>query len=392
MAAVTKYPRICALTMFNFPYGCVCTTMGLFILPEEANRLFPANKSLALGLFLLIVGISQLVCPLVGLVSDRCTSMFGRRRPFILLGSLGALGSLFLMRYSSLYMYPYCFAVSLLVAMTCLNVIYSAQCGLVPDMVHESKLGTASGLVAVQQLLGSFTGFLCVLRSSDLDIHLSYPLYQMLLVLVVSVVLLAATEQPIDGPCRLPSLREVARSYTIDTSANYDFFWVFVSRTFFYAAVSCQAFMLFYIKDVVGTKDDALAREQMSTIALIGQFTACLVAFPVGGFSDTQSISRKSMIYFACAVMACVYVMFISAPVFFNRPKVLLAVYATAAVYGVGNGCYLAVDYALALDVLPSKSTSGQDLGVWGIAAFLGSSIGPVMWGAVLKLAGKEGD
>ena len=49
--------------------------------------------------------------------------------------------------------------------------------------------------------------------------------------------------------------------------------------------------------------------------------------------------------------------------------------YFFAVVYGVGNGCYLSVDYALALDCLPNAETVGQDLGIWGIAAFVGTAV-----------------
>ena len=42
----------------------------------------------------------------------------------------------------------------------------------------------------------------------------------------------------------------------------------------------------------------------------------------------------------------------------------MTAIYVISAFYGLGNGCYLEVDYALALDCLPSKETAGKDLGV----------------------------
>ena len=382
---------IFCMTIFNFAYGCVSTTMGLFILPAEAVRLFPEDESMALGCFLLVIGVSQLICPYTGLVSDRCTSRLGRRRPYILGGTALALMSVSVMHYASLHLFRWAFGVALFFAMTALNVIYSAQCSLVPDLVSESRQGAASGIVAVQQLMGSFCGFVIVMYSAGTDIHLAYFLYQVLLTGVIFVVCMAANETPLEGKVSQPTAKEIIKSYSIDTSKDMDFFWVFVSRTFFYAAVSCQAFMMFYIRDVVGTKTESQAREQMAAIAMIGQITAASVAFPVGRVSDTQGLSRKSMIYFACAVMTVVYVLFVVVPLIAPAESVIYYIYGVAAFYGVGNGCYLAVDYALALDVMPSKATSGQDLGVWGIAAFIGSSLGPMVWGFVLKAGGKSG-
>ena len=385
--------RIFCMTMFNFPYGCICTTMGMFILPAEAVRLFPDNEAFALGCFLLLVGVSQLICPYVGLVSDRCTWQLGRRRPYIIGGSLSALACVWVMRYTSLRYMPWAFGGALFAAMTSMNVIYSAQCSLVPDLVPDARQGAASGMVAVQQLLGSFTGFALVLAFRSADIHLAYLFYQVLLTSVVAVVCLASHETPLD-PSRAappPTWRETARGYTIDTTRDLDFFWVFVSRTFFYAAVSCQAFMLYYIRDVAGEADPGRQRQEMALVAIIGQLTAACVAFPVGRISDHRAVSRKSLIYLACGVMSIVYGVFILTPLLVSDGGTLMGVvYCAAAFYGLGNGCYLAVDYALALDVLPSKATAGQDLGVWGIAAFIGSSAGPVLWGTLLKMCGRE--
>ena len=52
--------------------------------------------------------------------------------------------------------------------------------------------------------------------------------------------------------------------------------------------------------------------------------------------------------------------------------------------WGMGNGMFLSVDYALACDVLPSLEHAAQSLGVWGVSAFLGSTLGPLIAGPLL--------
>mmetsp|Transcript_21324 Transcript_21324/g.47919 ORF Transcript_21324/g.47919 Transcript_21324/m.47919 type:complete len:88 (-) Transcript_21324:332-595(-) len=49
---------------------------------------------------------------------------------------------------------------------------------------------------------------------------------------------------------------------------------------------------------------------------------------------------------------------------------------------------FLSVDYALACDVLPSFESAAQALGVWGVSAFLGSTIGPLVAGPLLAYFG----
>jgi MFS family permease len=62
---------------------------------------------------------------------------------------------------------------------------------------------------------------------------------------------------------------------------------------------------------------------------------------------------------------------------------------ALGVAYGVGNGMFLSVDYALACDVLPSFDNAAQSLGVWGVSAFLGSTLGPLAAGPMLSYFGR---
>eukprot|EP00965_Chrysotila_dentata_P066741 2209738-Pleurochrysis_carterae.AAC.2 len=50
---------------------------------------------------------------------------------------------------------------------------------------------------------------------------------------------------------------------------------------------------------------------------------------------------------------------------------------------------FLSVDYALACDVLPSLEHAAQSLGVWGVSAFFGSTLGPLVAGPLLTYVGR---
>ena len=52
---------------------------------------------------------------------------------------------------------------------------------------------------------------------------------------------------------------------------------------------------------------------------------------------------------------------------------------------------FLSVDYALACDVLPSLENAAQNLGVWGVYAFPGSTLGPLVAGPLLTHYGPTG-
>jgi MFS family permease len=94
--------------------------------------------------------IAMLIQPAVGLISDRSTSRFGRRRPFILIGTL--LNLVFLAAIGLSWSYW-----SLLVAVLLLqfsnNISHGALQGLIPDMVPENQRGRASAVKAIFELL-----------------------------------------------------------------------------------------------------------------------------------------------------------------------------------------------------------------------------------------------
>merc|ERR1712196_503848 len=98
-----------------------------------------------------------------------------------------------------------------------------------------------------------------------------------------------------------------------------------------------------------------------------------------GLFSD--KFGRKTPIYISSAIIVVAYVGFMFAR---SRDMALLV----GAIYGIGNGTYLSVDYALACDTLPSKDQAARYLGIWGVGAFIGTLLGPMLIGPALLLFG----
>ena len=78
-----------------------------------------------------------------------------------------------------------------------------------------------------------------------------------------------------------------------------DFFWVFVTRTFYYMCISLQAFGLFMLRDVQRVDDPTYFT---SLLAMTGQLSAAIVAVPAGRLSDRWG--RKPLVYASCLMMA----------------------------------------------------------------------------------------
>ncbi|NMC80461.1 MAG: SLC45 family MFS transporter, partial [Chloroflexi bacterium] len=109
--------------------------------------------------------VALLVQSLMGMLSERSTLPWGRRRPFILVGTLGVIGVLILIGLSAgldgMTGYWILFALMLL-QMVASNIAHSAQQGLIPDLVPVEQRGRFSGVKAIFEvplpvILVSFT-------------------------------------------------------------------------------------------------------------------------------------------------------------------------------------------------------------------------------------------
>jgi MFS family permease len=97
--------------------------------------------------------IAMLVQPIAGLISDRSTSRFGRRRPFILVGTL--LDLVFLVAIGLSWSY-WSLLVAVLLIQFSANISHGPLQGLIPDMVPEEQRGHASAIKALFELLPIF--------------------------------------------------------------------------------------------------------------------------------------------------------------------------------------------------------------------------------------------
>jgi len=163
---------------------------------------------------------------------------------------------------------------------------------------------------------------------------------------------------------------------------SHDFRWVFLTRFIVTLGVfTVQEFLLFYMKDVIGTfnlfgmkvADDPQGAVTYFIVALlIGALAASLVS---GVLSDRYG--RKKMVYLSGALQGLVAAVFI----FYGNYTLAILL---GIVFGVGYGAYQAVDWALASDVLPSKDDYARDMGVWHVAFTMPQVIATPIAGGLL--------
>ena len=170
------------------------------------------------------------------------------------------------------------------------------------------------------------------------------------------------------------------KSIWISPREHPDFFWVWITRFLvmlgFYAVVPQVKFYLVDVAKVPVAEVDSKAPLVLGLILLISSFSGLFG----GALSD--KIGRKRVVYWANGLIAVVAIGFIFAR---NLEQALMV----GAVFGLGYGAYISVDYALGNEVLPDKSHAGKDMAVWHIAMTLPQIIIEPIAALILESQGK---
>ncbi|MBS1716205.1 MAG: MFS transporter [Armatimonadetes bacterium] len=359
----------------NFIWGALLGVVNA----SEVEVLDPLNKAKTLGLLSAVGATVALIIPLiVGALSDRCTSRYGRRSPYMLFGGvlcgLGLIamflsfsarnlnlffGSYFLLQFGS-------------------NTALAAYSGVIPDQVPEDQRGVASGYMAFMSQFSTLLGALAA------GIFVNNPLVMYGIMLVVFATFLAWT---------LLGMREVplekAEPYNwgeyfaglIAPLRHRDFAWVWITRALmmlgFYAI---QPFILYYLKDLIGVKNPGKEAGFMIAIILFGATVSGVLG---GAISDR--IGRKPIVYLSSGIIAAMSLAFIFCQ---TMTHVLIA----GIIFGLGYGAYISVDWALGTDVLPSEQDAGKDMAVWHVSMTFPQAIGGLVGGIILSSGRSMGD
>jgi MFS family permease len=128
------------------------TAIGSVFMPYlVASFVQPEIKNTALGVMRTAgLLVAMLVQPAAGILSDRNTSRFGRRRPYIFVGVWLDLIFLIAIGLSTGYWWLF---VSVMLIQVSSNISHGPLQGLIPDMVPEEQRGRSSAVKAIFELL-----------------------------------------------------------------------------------------------------------------------------------------------------------------------------------------------------------------------------------------------
>jgi len=321
--------------------------------------------------------IAMIVQPTIGSISDYTTSRWGRRKPYILIGSV--LDVVFLVGIA-LSNDLLAIAAFITLLQFSSNFAQGPFQGYVPDLVPPPQVGLASALVGLFQILGNVGGFAVgaiAIATKQFELGLiSLGVIELATMMAVFVGVREG-RTPKDRAGR--SWRAIAaEAWGTDIFRERSFLWLVASRL----AILMAGGVLVNLATFYLARSQGLTQAQTggAYIVMVGLVAVGTVISVVPSARISDRVGRKRVIYVSCALGAIGLALVAWA-------SVLEVAYAGVALYGIAAGIFLAVDWALMTDIIP-KASSGRYMGLSNVATASSGVLAVAIGGTLMDVVG----
>ncbi|MEV4247749.1 MFS transporter [Streptosporangium canum] len=356
------------------------TVGGQILLPSQVAAIDPAHKEASLAVVLAVAAVCTAVAnPLFGAMSDRTSSRFGRRRPWIVGGALISAAALAFLAFQQTIAG---LVAGWAVAQLAFTAALATAIATVPDQVPILQRGKASALAGVGQLGGPLLGGVVatVLLTGSRPAFLA--MAALVLVLILPFGLLA--REPHAEPCPPFSLRDFARGFWVSPRRHPDFAWAWLSRMLITLTLAMGiGYLQYFLRDAVHYESlFPGSTVEQGVVVLVAVFTLASVAPTLlAGWLSDRSGRRRPAVFAGGLTMA------LSALVLTTATSWGSAI-AAAALLGAGYGMFVAVDQAMVTQLLPADADRGKDLGIISLSNSASNTLGPVIAAPLVTSAG----
>jgi MFS family permease len=362
------------LTQLGF-YAALTTPLQLLLvlrLDSIAGTDVPSALGVVTGFGALCAVVAT---PIGGRVSDRTRLRFGRRRTWILIGSLVFALVLVAMTATT--------AVWQVVLLWCLaqaagNFQFAANVAIMADQVVPERRGLVSGLVGLVAAAGPLAG-IAVANGFAAGAPAQWIALAVLAFGTTLVAVLLFRDPPNTQPKPRLDLRTLAGTFWFNAYRHPAFGWAWLVRFLIMCTYSASGYTTLFLMRHLGV---STARVGTITLEVSLVSVVCLgISSAIAGYASDAVGRQRPFVIFAGAAAACALVLMSTAG------SVTMVVVASGLL-GFAVGTFLAVDLALCMRVLPNADDTAKDLAIINIAVALPQSLVPFAAPALLALGG----
>ncbi|MCZ6892326.1 MAG: MFS transporter [Chloroflexi bacterium] len=359
------------LSAFSFGTTAFSISLGAVLLPVLILGIAGEDlKNTYLGLLGLVgLLVAMVVQPIAGNLSDRTSSPWGRRIPYLVIGSALTSASMFVLGIATSIAF---LAIGIVIIQVSMNAALGPYQGLLRDAAPRAYRGAVSSFTVLAESSGGarFLALVACLLGSEAAPGSDSRVW--LVLAILSATLAASTIWTVVATLRKgmgdDSAAAALSSEVGQRGAQTGFRWFLLSRLCIYASLGgLQTYALFFLRDMVGLANPVQA---VGTMTLVTGGALLLAVYPFGRLSD--SIGRKRVV--VASALACSGAAFT-----LLLASTFLHVILISMVLGASAGAFFSANWAMATDMV-APGRSAQQMGIANTAAVAGS--------ALAKLAG----
>ena len=343
-------------------YAIITPVLILDLVPDDRKNTYLGIATFAALMF------SIVVIPAMGAVSDRIRMPFGRRIPYIFLGTI--LACLLVPAMVAIDNYIV-FVLILMAVIFGVSIAQGPYQAFIPDIVAPDRRGLASSAKTLLEVLGvgaiaGSVGFVAGRYSSPDTFYWVWASVGVLifLYLVPMVFTMVAVVEPEarNAPPEIAAPKQPEVKDPRDRFLPPGFGWYLTSRFLFHAATGViETFGLFYLQDVIEVDSPAEAAGLLSIIFGMASLVGAILAARTSDRFGYRSVVAISGLLGAIGIG----VLLIS--------DSLVEVIASGLIIGVGAGAFFSADWALAI-ALVAPGRAAQHMGLTAIATAGGAA------------------
>ena len=376
------------------------TQIVLFV---SSNQVGSAQQVLFLSWLMIVASIISLFMPpLIGKLSDQTPGGFGRRRPYIVIGGLLLiLSTPLLVDAGSIVI----FLVGLALLLVGKNILTPAYQGLMPDCVPIEQRGATAGFVGGMTILGNVVGLgLAAWLLGGINQH-AYSMGMIrsnagIYYIVTAFLVLVGVLVTVFGVHEIPllihkhelvikkekTLLEFTHRFLqdwIEPWRTYNFRMVFLTRASLMLGLALfMTYIEYYFARVQHIANFVLVTGIVALLAL----GSAVVSGLVSGILSDRFKRRAPVVGMATICMSLASLAFVIFP-----ENLMTFLWLLGVMFGLGYGAYTSVNWALAIDVLPSLEKAGKDLGVWNASTTLPTIMAPLLGSIIINVTAGVG-